>query len=252
MKEVDPITLEVVRGVLVSTVLQMRATLVRTAYAPILYETRDFSCGMLTPDSELAAMSEDFSGHVFAMSLGLKAVLDKFEGDVYPGDVLAVNDPYTGGTHMNDVAFYSPFFSEGSLPLYIGVRAHYADVGGATPGSFSGQDTEIYQEGMRIVPVKLVDKGTLNQGLWDVLFANMRMTEERQGDALAMLDTARVAEMGLKGLCDKYGTETLEATVSALLDSAEQSMKERISGLPNGEYFYEQYMNVVIKSQSIY
>ena len=243
MKQVNPITLEVVRGSLVSTVLQMRATLVRTAYAPILYETRDFSCGMLTPDSELAAMSEDFSGHVFAMNLGLKAVLEKFKDDVHPGDVLAVNDPYTGGTHMNDIAFYSPFFSEGRLPLFIAVRAHFADVGGATPGSFSGQDTEIYQEGMRIIPVKLIEKGKLNQGLWDVLFANMRLREEREGDALAMLDTARVAGMGLTEVCNRYGTETVEDSVNALLDSAEATMRERISGLPDGEYHYEQYMD---------
>ena len=175
MPEVDPITLEVVRGSLVSTVLQMRATIIRTAYAPILYETLDFSCGLLTAEGELAAMSEDFSGHVFAMALGLNDARTKFAGDIHPGDVLAVNDPYTGGTHMNDIAFYTPFFSDGEIILYIAVRAHFAEVGGATPGSFSGQDTEIYQEGMRIVPVKLANEGRINQGLWDVLFANMRV-----------------------------------------------------------------------------
>ena len=171
MAQVDPITLEVVRGYLVSTVFQMRATLIRTAYAPILYETHDFSCGLLNTKGELAAMSEDFSGHVFAMSLGLTAALDKFKDDIRPGDVLAVNDPYTGGTHLNDIAFYMPFWVDGKILLYIAVRAHHADVGGATPGSFSGQDTEIYQEGVRIVPVKLLQEGKVNQALWDVIFA---------------------------------------------------------------------------------
>ena len=155
MLAIDPITLEVVRGSLVATALQMRATLIRTAYAPIIYETLDFSCGLLTAEGELAAMSEDFSGHVFAMALGLKDTQAKFADDIHPGDVIAVNDPYTGGTHMNDTAFYTPFFFDGDILLFIGVRAHWADVGGATPGSFSGQDTEIYQEGMRIVPVKI-------------------------------------------------------------------------------------------------
>ena len=131
MQTIDPITLEVVRGYLVSTVLQMRATLIRTAYAPILYETKDFSCGLMTADGELAAMSEDFSGHVFAMALGLNAARGKFGEDINPGDVLAVNDPYTGGTHLNDIAFYTPFFVDGRILLYIAVRAHHADVGGA-------------------------------------------------------------------------------------------------------------------------
>ena len=243
MVNVDPITLEVVRGSLVSTVLQMRATLIRTAYAPIIYETFDFSCGIMTGDGELAAMSEDFSGHVFAMALGLNAARAKFEGRINPGDVLAVNDPYTGGTHLNDIAFYTPFFVDGKILLYIGVRAHHSDVGGATPGSFSGQDTEIYQEGVRIVPVKIIEDGKINQGLWDVLFANMRLQDEREGDALAMLDTARIAEMNLEELCAKYGPGVVEESIRMLMDSAEDTMRERISELPDGEYCYEHYMD---------
>ena len=240
---VDPITLEVIRGSLVSTVLQMRATLVRTAYAPIIYEVRDFSCGLMTAQGELAAMSEDFSGHVFAMALGLKDTLNKFAGDLHPGDVVVVNDPYTGGTHMNDTAFYTPFFVDGELLLFIAVRAHWADVGGATPGSFSGQDTEIYQEGVRIVPVKLIEKGRVNQALWDVIFANMRLSDERQGDALAMIDTAHVAEENMRELCDKYGPETVAASIDMLMDNSERSMRDRIAALPDGEFYYEHYMD---------
>ncbi len=243
MSQIDPITLEVVRGFLVSTVFQMRATIIRTAYAPILYETLDFSCGLLTAEGELLAMSEDISGHVFAMALGLGAVQEKFKDDIHPGDVLAVNDPYTGGTHLNDIAFYTPFFVEDKLLMFIGVRAHHSDVGGATPGSFSGQDTEIYQEGVRIVPVKLIEKGHVNQGLWDVVFANMRLQEEREGDALAMLDTARVAEAAVSELCAKYGAETIERCINTMLDNAEDSMRQRISQLPAGEYQYEHYMD---------
>ena len=243
VSQIDPITLEVVRGHLVSTVLQMRATLVRTAYAPILYETRDFSCGLMTSQGELAAMSEDFSGHVFAMALGLNAARAKFGDDIHLGDVLAVNDPYTGGTHLNDIAFYTPFFVDDKVLLYIGVRAHHQDVGGATPGSFSGQDTEIYQEGVRIVPVKIIEGGQLNQALWDVLFANMRLPEEREGDALAMLDTAHVAEASVAELCDKYGPDTVDSCINTMMDRAEQSMRQCISRLPDGEHYYEHYMD---------
>ncbi len=243
MRDIDPITLEVIRGSLVSTVLQMRVTLVRTAYAPILYETRDFSCGLMTGGGELLAMSEDIAGHVFAMANGLGAVLEKFKDDIHPGDVLAVNDPYTGGTHLNDIAFYTPFFVDGKLLMFIAVRAHHSDVGGATPGSFSGQDTEIYQEGVRIVPVKIIEKGQINRALWDVLFANMRLPDEREGDVLAMLDTARVAEESIGDLFAKYGPATVQECVKALMDRAEQGMRERIAMLPDGEYYYEHYMD---------
>ena len=241
MRDIDPITLEVIRGSLVSTVLQMRVTLVRTAYAPILYETRDFSCGLMIGGGELLAMSEDIAGHVFAMANGLGAVLEKFKDDIHPGDVLAVNDPYTGGTHLNDIAFYTPFFVDGKLLMFIAVRAHHSDVGGATPGSFSGQDTEIYQEGVRIVPVKIIEKGQINGALWDVLFANMRLPDEREGDVLAMLDTARVAEESIGDLFAKYGPATVQECIKALMDRAEQGMRERIAMLPDGEYYYEHY-----------
>ena len=246
MPAIDPITLEVVQGAFVHTVMQMRATLIRTAYAPILYESHDFSCGLLTAKGELnqslIGMSEgDFSGHVFSFHLALDNVLEKFKDRIYPGDVIAMNDPYTGGTHLNDVVFYTPFFSDGRLLMFIAVRVHWSDVGGATPGSFSGQDTEIYQEGVRMPPVKLIERGEVNQDLWDVVFANMRLPEEREGDALAMLDTARVAEMRVAELCEKYGTDTIEACRDTLLDRGEQIMRGRISELPSGEYYNEHY-----------
>ena len=186
MPGIDPITLEVVQGAFVHTVMQMRATLIRTAYAPILYESHDFSCGLLTAEGELnqslIGMSEgDFSGHVFSFHLALDNVLEKFKDRIYPGDVIAMNDPYTGGTHLNDVVFYTPFFSDGRLLMFIAVRAHWSDVGGATPGSFSGQDTEIYQEGVRMPPVKLIERGKVNQDLWDVVFANIVCPRNEKG-----------------------------------------------------------------------
>ncbi len=246
MSGIDPITLEVVQGTFVHTVMQMRATLIRTAYAPILYDSHDFSCGLLTAKGELTqsliGMSEgDFSGHVFSFHLALNNVLEKLRDRIYPGDVIIMNDPYTGGTHLNDVVFYTPFFSDERLLMFIAVRAHWSDVGGATPGSFSGQDVDIYQEGIRMPPVKLIERGKVNQDLWDVLFANMRLPEEREGDALAMLDTARVAEMRIAELCQKYGTATIEACRDTLLERAEQIMRRRISHLPPGEYYNEHY-----------
>ena len=240
---VDAITLAVVRGTFVSTVLQMRTTLIRTAYSRVMNDYQDFSCALLSPEGEIVGMSEDFAGHVFAMSMEVSEILQKFGDEIHPEDVIVTNEPYKGGTHLNDVAFYQPFFSDGKLLLFMAVRAHWVDVGGASPGSFSGKDTEIYQEGVVIPPVKLIAKGEVNQPLWDVLFANMRHTDERQGDALAMLDTLRVAETGLSAVCAKYGTEVIQLSRDTFLRGAERVMRRRISELPPGEYYYENYMD---------
>lgn len=243
MQSVDLITLEVIRGSFNSTVAQMRATLIRTAYAPVLAFSGDFSCGLLSPKGEVIGMSEDFAGHVFAMSLGLVPSLQKFGDNIYPGDVIMMNDPYIGGTHLNDVVFYTPFFAEGRILVFIAVRTHWLDIGGATAGSFNGRAREIFEEGIRIPPVKIIEKGERNRGLWDVLFANVRLSEERQGDALAMLDTARVAEMRLSELVAKYGPGTIEKCRDAICDGAERVMRQQIAKLPKGEYYYEHYQD---------
>ncbi len=238
----DPITVEVVQGSFITTVRNMRATLIRTSFAPILYDTRDLSCALLSPTGELVAMSEgDFSGHVFSLQVGLTPILEKFGGKMQPGDVYMFNDPYTGGTHLNDIAFYKPHFIDGEIILFETVRAHWSDVGGANPGSFSGQDTEIYQEGVRIPPVKLVNQGELNQDLWDILFANVRIADEQEGNALAMLDSVRVGDAQINELCDKYGTEVIELCRDALLDRAELTLREEIKKLEPGEYYVEHY-----------
>ena len=183
----------------------------------------------------------DFSGHVFSLQLGLAPILEKFGGRMQPGDVYMFNDPYTGGTHMNDIAFYKPHFIKDRIILFETVRAHWSDVGGATPGSFSGQDTEIFQEGVRIPPVKLVDQGKVNEDLWDLLFANVRLADEQEGNALAMLDSVNVGENHINELCEKYSTEVIEECRNTMLDRAEQTLKEEIGKLTPGEYYIEHY-----------
>ncbi|MBI2854043.1 MAG: hydantoinase B/oxoprolinase family protein [Chloroflexi bacterium] len=243
MNKIDPITLEVLRGSFHSIVEEMRATLIRTAYSPILSLSYDFSCGLLSPKGELIGMSEDFSGHVFAMSIGLPHTLAKFGGKLNPGDVVMMNDPYIGGTHLNDVVFYTPYFAGKKLLLFIAVRAHWQDIGGSTAGSFTGRATSILEEGLRIPPVKVVERGKRNMALWDTIFSNVRLADERQGDALAMLDTTRVAEMRADELVAKYGANIVERGRDEILDSAERVMRKRIASLPKGEYYYEHYMD---------
>ncbi|HEV8306912.1 MAG TPA: hydantoinase B/oxoprolinase family protein [Methylomirabilota bacterium] len=241
---IDPITLEVVREALSSIVREMRVTLVRTAYSSIIYEGEDFSCVLMSEDAEIVAMSrgQDHPLHIVPIAWSMRAVREKFGEDIHPGDIFLHNDPYTGGTHLNDVAMIYPLFAEGRLFLCPVVRAHWGDVGGMTAGSLSGAVTEIYQEGIRIPPIKIVQRGRPDQAALDLLFANMRVSRDREGDFRAMLGTCRKAAERVEALIARYGIAPLRACVVELLDRAERRMRRKIRELPDGEYRYEAYL----------
>src|SRR5215469_7491550 len=190
----DPITLEVLIEALIATVREMRATVCRTASSVAIYDAKDFSCGLFAPDSQVVAQSEDIGSHVVPLPWSVRAAMDKFGDTLAPGDVILVNDPYAGGTHLNDVTIIAPVFREGRLIFFPAVRAHWADVGGMVPGIMSAKATETYQEGVRIPPVKIQEAGRFNQAALDILLSNMRVPEERLGDLEASLASCRVAE----------------------------------------------------------
>jgi N-methylhydantoinase B len=244
MTAVDPITLEVLREAFVSTVREMRVTLVRTAYSSILYEGEDFSCVLMDGDAQIVAMSkgQDHPLHIVPIAWSMKAVRDKFGDDIHPGDMFLHNDPYTGGTHLNDVALIYPLFADGRMFVFPVVRAHWGDVGGMSPGSLSGGATEIYQEGVRIPPIRIIDRGTPNQAALDLIFSNMRGPRERQGDFEAMIGTCKKAAERVEGLAAKYGVATVRAAVVELMNRAERRMRAAISALRDGEYVYEAHL----------
>src|SRR5207245_7518300 len=204
---IDPITLEVIREGLVSTVREMRVTLVRTAYSSVLYEGEDFSCVLMDGDAQIVAMSrgQDHPLHIVPIGWSMKTVREKFGDAIHPGDVFLHNDPYTGGTHLNDAAMIQPMFAGGDLFLFPVVRAHWGDVGGMSPGSLSGRVTEIYQEGVRIPPIRVYERGRPNQAALDLIFANMRGPREREGDFRAMIGTCRKAAERVEALLGRYG-----------------------------------------------
>jgi len=241
---VDPITLEVIREALSSIVREMRITLVRTAYSSILYEGEDFSCVLMDGDAQIIAMSrgQDHPLHIVPIAWSMRAVRERFGDDIHEGDVFLHNDPYTGGTHLNDVAMIYPMFADGELFLFPVVRAHWGDVGGMSPGSLSGRVTEIYQEGVRIPPIRVYERGRPNQAVLDVILANVRGPEEREGDFRAMLGTCRKAAERVTALLARYGRATLRAAIAELLDRAELRMRRRIRELPPGRYVYEAYL----------
>ena len=241
--DIDPITLEVINESFVAVVREMRANMVRTAYSSIIYEGHDFSCVLVDGDGQLVAMAEDNPVHIFPVPMEVGQMLERFGGDVHPGDVFIHNDPYTGGTHLNDVAIISPLFHGGNMAVYPVVRAHWGDVGGTTPGSISGKNTEILHDGMRIPILRIIERGVLNQGLLDLLLHNMRVPEERRGDFFAMLATCHTAHKRLEEMAGKYGWGLILAAKDSLLARAEASMRRRIAALPDGESTYEHFMD---------
>src|SRR5581483_8761433 len=241
---VDPITLEVLRETFSSIVREMRVTLVRTAYSSVLYEGEDFSCVLMDGDAQIVSMSkgQDHPLHIVPIGWSMKAVRERFGGDIHPGDIFLHNDPYTGGTHLNDVAMIYPLFADGRLFVFPVVRAHWGDVGGMSPGSLTGDATEIFQEGVRIPPIRIVDRGTPNRAALDLIFANMRGPRERRGDFDAMIGTCRKAAERVEALAARYGAPVVRAAVAELMDRAEQRMRRAIAALPDGEYAYESHL----------
>ena len=241
--DINPITLEVVCEGLIAVVREMRASIIRASYSSVIYEFDDFSCAVFSPDGEMVAQSWDHPGHVLPLPWGVRCALDDFEGDLVPGDVLMLNDPYRGGTHLNDVTIMYPVFDDaGNLMIFPAVRAHWVDVGGMVPGSYSGLSTNIYQEGVRIPPIKLVEGGRMNRSALTLLMANMRVPEEREGDLNASIGACKVAESRIRKLYQKYGADTVLKCVAVNLDRTERRLREKIAQLPDGDYYYEDYL----------
>ncbi|MGI9414683.1 MAG: hydantoinase B/oxoprolinase family protein, partial [Hyphomicrobiales bacterium] len=241
-RAVDPITLEVVCEGLISIVREMRASIIRASYSPAIYELDDFSCAMFNGAAEMVAQGQDHPGHVLPMPWSVRCAMDDFAGDIDPGDIIILNDSYRGGTHLNDVTLLFPVFEGDELVLFPAVRSHWADVGGMTPGSYSGLATSIFQEGLRMPPIKLYERGKPNRAVMALIENNMRLPEHRVGDLQAMVGACRIAERRLRAMFERYGLETVRGCVTLNLDRCEARMREQIEKLPDGTYEYEDYL----------
>lgn len=240
---IDLITLEVIQQFIIATVREMRATMIKTAHSSIIYEGLDFSCALLDADTQLLGQSESSPAHVIPLPSQVRQAREFFAGILEPGDVILVNDPYTSGTHLNDVAMIEPFFFNNELTAFVATRAHWGDVGGMYPGSISGRATEIFQEGLRIPFLKVYRKGVPVPGILDLIFANVRGREDREGDFHAMLACCHTAQARLKELIDRFGVGTVRAGMRMLLDRSEQRMRAAIARIAPGTYYYEDYLD---------
>jgi N-methylhydantoinase B len=240
--QVDPITQEVITEGLVAIMAEMRANVMRAAYSTLIALLNDFSCGLFDPSGQLIAQGPDHPGHIVPLPWGVRSCMEDLGDSLEPGDVVLLNDPYRGGTHLNDVTVLYPVFAGGRLFCFPAVRAHWGDVGGISPGSYSGEATNIFYEGIRIPPIKIVQNGSLNRSALDLIMANVRLPRDREGDLLACIGACRTGERRIGELRDKYGEDVFLAAVANNLVRSERRMRGRIAELPDGSYYAEDYL----------
>ena len=233
----DPIKLELYKNMLASVAEEMGVTLQRTAFSPNIKERLDFSCAVFDGTGQMVAQAAHIPVHLGSMPLSVLAAIAHTE--MAPGDMIALNDPYRGGTHLPDITLVAPVFSrEAEQPVFfVANRAHHADVGGMSPGSMPIA-TSVIQEGIRIPPVKLVRGGTLDTDLWELILANVRTPEERRGDMEAQLAANRVGERRLQEMVEKYGAPEITAYMQELCAYASRMVRARLREIPDGRYVY--------------
>ena len=234
---VDPVTVEVVRNALAAVAEEMNANLVRSGYSPNIKERRDCSCALFDATGEMASQAETMPVHLGAMPFSVAAALERFPPETLePGDAVLLNDPFHGGAHLPDLTLLTPIFDGDELVAFAANRAHHADVGGARAGSVAADSTEIYQEGLRLPPVKLYDRGELVDAVSEILLANVRTPDERRGDLRAQHAANETGRRRVAELLDRYGRETLLASIGSVQDYAERRMQSAIADLPDGAY----------------
>src|SRR5215213_7988512 len=202
--KIDPITRSVVQHRLSSIVKEMGEAMLRTSYSQILNSSRDFSLAICDTNSRLIAQADHLPVHVGALPWATIAVEARFK-DVKPGDVILLNDPYHGGSHLPDLTAFVPVFDGDKRLLWTIVRAHQSDIGGATHGGYNPSATEIWQEGLRVPPIKLYEGGRLREDLLDLLALNIRNPRDFRGDLMAMVGAARLGRERLSPLLAKHG-----------------------------------------------
>ncbi len=235
---IDPIEFEILKNLFVSIAEEMGVTLCRTAFSPNIKERLDYSCAIYNAAGETIAQGDHMPVHLGAMPLSVRAAIDHVR--MGPGDIVILNDPFRGGTHLPDITLVSPvFIGKGRSPaFYVANRAHHSDVGGMSPGSMP-LAREVYQEGLIIPPIKLVRGGEIDSDVLALIVANVRTPDEREGDLTAQIAANRVGESRLREIVTKYGRRRVESYATAAQDYTERVLRATIAAIPDGEYRFE-------------
>ena len=247
--DTNPIQLEVFKHRFASIAEEMGAVLQKASYSPNIKERRDFSCAIFNPSGRMVAQAAHIPVHLGSMPLSVKAAISKYSDSLHPGDMIILNDPFQGGTHLPDITLVTPVFQEPlyddsspSLIGFVGSRAHHSDVGGMTPGSMP-VSREIFQEGIIIPPVKLFNNGEMNQDIYELILANVRTPDERSGDLLAQIAANQRGENRFRSLASEFGYAVVHQYMEELLSYTARMVRNLLSELPDGDYHFKDYLD---------
>jgi N-methylhydantoinase B len=232
----DPVTLAVLDNRLRAIVEEMGEAMLRTSYSQILNSSRDFSIALCDSGCRLVAQADHIPVHVGAMPWAARAVAEAFAGAVREGDTFLMNDPYHGGSHLPDLTVVIPVFAEGALRFWSVVRAHQTDIGGATHGGYNPGATEIWQEGLRVPPIRIGEGGALREDLLRMLVVNTRLPRDVRGDLMAMIGAAHLGEWRLLALLARHGAAMLDGAVEAILGLAEAHARRIVATWADGTW----------------
>ena len=236
MSEPDPITISVIQHRLAGIVEEMGEAMLRTSFSQILNSSRDFSTAICGAGSELVAQADHIPVHVGALQPAAAAIIEAFGDDVNAGDIFLLNDPYHGGSHLPDVTVFVPVFFGERLAFWAINRAHHSDIGGATYGAYNAAAREIYQEGLRLPPLRFFDRGQMRADILRLLTTNVRHARDFEGDLMAQIGSAKLAERRLHVLEREFGSEVILASVTRILEATEKQTRAVISEWRDGTY----------------
>lgn len=239
--KIDKILVSVLQRRFKSITEEMGLTLLRTTRSPILNEARDFVTGLYDARGRMLEQTEYIPVLAFALQPVCQYIVEYFGDRIYPGDVILHNDVFTRGNQLADIAVFKPIFYKGKLVAWAACKGHQADVGGAVPGGYNPQAREVWQEGLRIPPVKIYEKGQFRKDVWNLIFSNIRygIVEE---DIRAEMGGCVVGERGVLSLLDRYGKDVFESHIQYLFNSTEKMMRKEIEAIPDGTYQAESYV----------
>lgn len=239
----DPIALELFKNAIFAIADEMALTIVRTSYSGVIKDNMDFSTAFCDADGKLVAQGLTLPGHLGSIPTALEAVVRRYGAEMAPGDIYVLNDPYEGGMHLPDIFLFKPLFVGGRRLAFAATVCHHTDVGGRVPGSNASDSTEIYQEGIRIPPLKLYDAGKRNDTLFALIERNVRLPVRLGGDLRAQLAACHIAETQFMDLVKRHGADTVAAYMQEVIDYAERVTRAAIRELPDGEFDFEDWLD---------
>ena len=239
----DPITFELFKNAIFSIADEMALTIVRTSYSGVIKDNMDFSTAFCDADGKLVAQGLTLPGHLGSIPTALAAVMARYGNDIAEGDIFALNDPFEGGMHLPDIFVFKPLFVDGRRIAFAATVCHHTDVGGRVPGSNASDSTEIYQEGLRIPPLKLYAAGQRNETLFALIEKNVRLPVRVQGDLRAQLAACHIAERQFFDLVARYGADGVSQMMQEVIDYAERLTRSALRDLPDGSFSFEDFLD---------